>query len=207
MPKSSNSPSTSHIKDIITASPLPDLIYFDTSFIFTVLVKEMRYHRESLKFIERLTKKQPAVVMSQLVRSELWNGILTLNIKDKYGKSVHVEQVLKHDPTIVDQFYPDVARVDQDFSDLMQRFTDWVEFDINETIIKKAFTVIKDYRLRTNDAIHIATMLEWGIIDICAFDWAIEDIESLNIWTYAGIGRLRKRSTVRQRYAARKTVK
>ncbi len=200
--RSSNSP----LKEF-SDSPIPDVIYFDTSFIVPTLIKGVKYHQPCNAFINRLTKSQPIIVMSQLVRSELWNAVLTIKMRDKFGKRrVDIDDELKKDPSLIDQVYPDIARIDQDFFDLMQRFVYWSMEDVTDLINKNAISLIKKYRLKSYDAIHIATMNALEVKDIAVFDWAIEDIQDLNIWTTGGATRYKKRQIVRNKVAKRTVV-
>ena len=187
-------------------SPLPEVIYFDTSFVFACLVKNIKYNAECLKFIERLAKVQPIIVMSQLVRSELFNAILNLKMRDRFKGRVFVDQEIRKDPTLIDQFYPDITRIDQDFVDLMQRFTYWSLEPVTQDIIDKSLTLIKTYRLKSNDAIHIASMVSLDIKDIAVFDWAIEDISDINVWTHEGLKRYKDRHKEWEKIGKRKIV-
>jgi predicted nucleic acid-binding protein len=197
----------SHLRSL-DDSPLPEVIYFDTSFLCRVFVKNVPYHNEAVNFIHRLetAPKQPVVVMSQILRSELWNGLTNTLINQmfrakKKGRSrVNVDEKLQNDPRLIDQIYPDVVRIDQDLKDLMQRFKEWWLQDLNQDIIDSALLKMKAHRLRSSDAIHIATMEYWNITDIAAFDWAIEEIATLNVWTHKGTQRLKDRLKMRQKY-------
>ena len=53
------------------------------------------------------------------------------------------------------------------------------------------------YRLGSYDALHIATMEDWGIKNLAVFDQGIEDLPryraETNIWTVNGWERYKKR--------------
>jgi len=172
---------------------LPEIIYFDTSFILEVLIKGQRYHQECKDFIRRLEEKQPIIVFSDLLKPELWCGTISVCIRNSFKGDVNVREMINRRPKLVKGYYNKIIRIQKDFSDLLQRFKDWTSIPINDKILDKAQHLMLKYCLGSYDAIHIATMEEWEIKDIAVFDQHIENIPNIKIWSVDAVSRYIKR--------------
>lgn len=165
-------------------TPLPEIIYFDTSFIINTLIKGQPYYEECKNFIIKLTDKQPIIVFSSLLKPEFWSAITKIHIRNMFGKKRSPNSIIKKDPGIIKHLYSKVQRVEDDFSDLLQRFKHWIMVELNEKILKQA----------------MITMKEWKIEDITVFDWGIEDLsfhtDKFKIWTMDGETRYKKRHSI-----------
>lgn len=174
-------------------SNLPDIIYFDTSFVIETLIKGQRYHQQCKDFIKRLSEKQPIIIFSDLLKPELWCGAISVCIRNYYKGDVDIRQKINERPKLIKHYHNKAVRIQKDFFDLLQRFKNWASVEIKENILNKALSLMKEYSLPSYDAIHIATMEEWDITDIAVFDQHIENIPSIKIWSVNGVERYIKR--------------
>ena len=186
-----------HLKKF-TNIPLPEIIYFDTSFVIKVLIDGQSHFIQCREFIELLKKKQPIVVFSNLLRMELWHTRLIIVFQNlEKEKHINFANCLKKYPNAPRRFYSEISGVNKLFNELLQNFKNWAEIPVEDKIINLALELIHKYNLDSYDAVHIATMLNWGIKDIVVFDQHIEDITDLNIWTNSGLKRYRKRHNLK----------
>ncbi len=180
-----------------TDSPLPEVIYFDTSFVIRTLVDGESHSNQCREFIKRLKEKQLSIVFSNFLRAELWHARL-FTIFKQFEKKKHINfsnccKKYQKKLNTTKNFYSEIKKINERFNELLQNFEEWVESPMENKIIKLALDIKGKYNLHSYDAIHIATMLDWGIKDIVTFDGHIEDITDLNIWTNDGIRRYKRR--------------
>ena len=186
-----------HLKKF-TNIPLPEIIYFDTSFVIKVLIDGQSHFIQCREFIELLKKKQPIVVFSNLLRMELWHTRLIIVFQNlEKERHINFANCLKKYPNAPREFYSEISGVNKLFNELLQNFKNWAEIPVEDKIINLALELIHKYNLDSYDAVHIATMLNWGIKDIVVFDQHIEDITDLNIWTNSGLKRYKKRHNLK----------
>jgi len=173
--------------------PIPAILYVDTSFVVDALIKGQRFHTKSLAFIDTLAKdpkNQPILIFSDLLEVELRCAIISNCIRNDFGKSANVKDILAKDPNLIPKYYSVVEDAKKQLEGILQRFTHWASVRITEEIIEKAGVLMVQYRLGSYDAIHIATMEKWDINDIVVYDGGIEDLPkyktSCIIWTRKG---------------------
>ena len=186
-----------HLKTFVNPE-LPETIYFDSSFVVKTLVEGLPYHQECMDFVRRLEEKQPIVVVSKISRPELWCAAIRICIRNLFRakdekKAVDIDKVLYDYPDLIKRFHKQTVQIQNDFDNLLQRFTFRVIEDVKDEILNKAQALMQKYNLGSYDAIHIATIDHWKMKDIAAFDHVIEDITDLNIWTCGGAKRHRSR--------------
>jgi predicted nucleic acid-binding protein len=174
--------------------PLPEVIYFDTSFVIKCLVDGESHFTQCRKFLKRLKEEQPIVVFSTFLRAELWNTRLVIIFQDlEKMKHIDFNECRRKYPTACIDYYSQISEINKLFDELLQSFKEWVESPVNDKIMNIALVLMKKYNLLSYDSIHIATMLDWGIKDIAVFDKHIEDIIDLTIWTDGGLRRYKER--------------
>jgi|GEM_PF-1421937 len=185
---------------------LPPIIYVDTSFIVESLIKGQRHQEVAMDFIDALAKAkdQPIVIFSELLKSEMRCAVISICLRNEFGGRVKIGDRLFENPDYIKKYYVKAEAAEVKLYEIMQRFKHWTSVPIDEKITQRAGKIMPKYRLGSLDAIHIATMEEWGINDIVVFDWGIEELPryraNINIWTVNGWARhqkrLKKRSTI-----------
>ncbi len=190
-----------------TDKPFPPILYVDTSFIVEALISGQPYHEASLRFIEALSenpKEQPILIFSDLLRIELKCAVIKVCIRNDYGKDKRIDKILKREPDLFKKYYSTVLEVERQLDGVLARFVERTYVPISENIIIKAGMIMSDYRLGSADAIHIATMEEWGIQDIVTYDWGIVDLPKYKpgcrVWTKRGLGKYKRREKERALY-------
>jgi len=183
---------------------LPPILYFDTSFIVNALVAGEFFHTECVDFIGRLAnlklKEQPYIVFSELLKTELRCAILSICIRNRFGKDTNIFDRIRANPELLKEFNSSAELAEKCLLGIMQRFTNWACMPINDKINERASKLVGSYRLGSYDAIHIATMEDWGVKDIVAFDWGIDELPkyaSCFIWTCGEEGRKQKSLKIR----------
>lgn len=179
----------SYFRNLSTDS-FPPILYFDTSFLVRVLVQGEGFHSECVSFINRLAlldyKEQPYIVFSELLKTELRCAIISICIRDRFGKDIKVSDRIRVNPELLREFLPIADFAEECLLGIMRRFTNWACIPLNDKINEKSRDLIGKYRLGSYDAIHIATMEDWGIKDIVAFDWGIDELPNYTscfVWT------------------------
>lgn len=182
-----------HLKKF-TDTPLPEVIYFDTSFVIKCLISGQNHSFHCRRFLKRLIENQSIVVFSNLLRAELWNARLVIVFQDlEKTKYIKFNECCRKYPAASRDYFSEFSGINKLFDELLQNFKEWVQSSVNDKVTDTALSLMKKYNLLSYDAIHIATMLDWGIRDIVAFDSHIEDITELNIWTNGGLRRYKER--------------
>ena len=169
---------------------LPPILYFDTSFIIQAIVDGQEYHSESKAFIERLAnlppEEQPYIVFSDFLKTELRCAIISICIKNRFGRDAKVLEQIRVNPDLLKEFYPKAELAEKALSGIMRRFTNWASIPLTEKINENSSLLMKKYRLASYDAIHVATMEDYDIKDIVAFDWGIDELPrytKYSVWT------------------------
>lgn len=189
----------------LKADQLPPILYFDSSFIVNALVAGEFFHAECFDFIDRLAKlspeEQPVIVFSELLKTELRCAIISICIRKRFGKETKTLDRIRANPELLKEFNPSAEHAEKCLLGIMRRFTHWSCMPINEKINDKASKLMGSYRLGSYDAIHVATMEVWGIKDIVAFDWGIDELPkymSCFVWTFGQEGRKHKSLEMRE---------
>jgi predicted nucleic acid-binding protein len=178
---------------------IPPSLYFDTSFIVSALIEGEKYHKKTVSFIDSLAcaKQQPVIVFSELLHTELRCAVIAICIRNKFGKDTKINKIIFNDPDIIKRYYPQVKEAEEGLNGILQRFVNWISVPVTEKITAKAGEVMPAFRLGSQDAVHVATMLDWDIINIAAYDWGIEELPrykgGVHIWTVNGAARYEKR--------------
>ena len=178
-------------------SSLPEVIYWDTSFVINVLFKNQPYHKESVEFIKRLESTQPVVAVSEFIRPELWCATISVCIRNAYGKGTKPHDKIKLNPFLVRHYHHFAPKIYKDFLDLLQRFTHRLIIPLDSNVLDLSLQMMGKFSLGSYDAIHMATMIDWKIKDIVCFDWGMENTpylhKAFNIWTVDGYKRFQGR--------------
>lgn len=189
-----------HIKDFDKDPLESELIYWDTNFAVKLLVENQSYSSQCISFLKRLKKRQPVIIFSELLLIELWTALLKIKLQNiENTKSIDLRKICRKRPNIIANLSPKIEGDLRKFKGILSNFTDWLAIPVSRNIINKAFKISKEYNLISYDAIHISTMLYndiYPIKNIVTFDWQIEDITDINVWTKNGIRKYCERHNI-----------
>ncbi|MEW6040917.1 MAG: type II toxin-antitoxin system VapC family toxin [Elusimicrobiota bacterium] len=179
---------------------IPESIYFDTSFVVNVMVKESPYYLQCKEFISKLLNKQSIIIFSSILLPELWCAVVSICIRNQYEEKVKVREAIHKKPKLIRHYFSKAEKIEKDFRKVLTQFENWIMVPVNEKIISKANLIMPKYCLPSMDAIHIATAEEWAVRDIVAIDRDLEDLPlyetKYNIWTVNGWDRFKKRHQI-----------
>jgi predicted nucleic acid-binding protein len=196
----------------LTAEPVPEVIYIDTSFWITLLVKDKRYNKQAIEFMERLEKADTMVITSTITIVELRCAILCIYVKNHIAsvkqtpyEKIKATEEIKKDPELINKFYPEIENAEKVFFAIWNRFKNRLFIPL-ENVMPSSGKIMGKYRLASYDAVHIASMeYVGGVKDIAVIDKDIEDLPRYKgecyIWTVGGWDKYKKRHLSRLRYS------
>ena len=189
-----------HIKDFDKDPLESELIYWDTNFAAKLLIENQSYHPQCKAFLRRLKKRQPIIIFSELLFLELWHALLIIELQNTENtEDINIRRICKKRPGIVRNLAPRIEKHMGEFKKILGNFTDWLAIPIREHIRKEALRLSEKYNITSYDATHISTMLFndiYPIKNIVTFDWQLEDIADLNVWTKNGVRRYCERHNI-----------
>ena len=189
---------------------IPPILYLDTSFVVEALVEGQQYHERSRQFISDLAKdsdNQPILIFSDLLIIELKCAVISICIRNEYGRSAKLHKKIKEKPDLVSKYYSNVIEVEKQWADTLCNFKNWASISITKNIIERAGEIMPLYRLGSMDAIHIATMEAWDIKDVASLDWGFGDLPrykpNCRVWSCDGWKKYTIRKEARKRIAVK----
>ncbi|MGH2534127.1 MAG: type II toxin-antitoxin system VapC family toxin [Thermomicrobiales bacterium] len=151
--------------------PLPLQVYLDTSIIFAAMFRESENWAAGSAFCRRLVEEGCQVYFSQIVRLELSEAIrklATIPGRTPYelGRQFQLDQ-WEQSIFIRRRWFQFGV---EEFELLLARFAQVNELPFDQAIWLKSITVMTDERLRSHDAIHVATAREYRVPCIATTD-------------------------------------
>jgi predicted nucleic acid-binding protein len=138
--------------------PIPPRVYLDTSLIFAAIFRHSLNWAASDEFCRRLAERRSQVYFSQTVRLELSEAIRKLatmpgrtppGIRDEFS----LDQ-WEHSVFVRRRWFEFGVR---QFDALVASFAEVFEVPFDSTIWLSSVAVMTDERLRSHDAVHVAT--------------------------------------------------
>jgi predicted nucleic acid-binding protein len=145
-------------------------VFLDTSVLVTALESSIPNYQASATFCQQLVEQGSRVVISQVVRIEFAQAWFRLPA-NPYLKPETVRQyrlgAWDRNATVREAWLTfGLASLDQ----LLSRFADLIEVPLNQPIIAAVVPLMARYRLRSLDAVHVATAISTGIVDVASVD-------------------------------------
>jgi len=167
---------------------LPEAIYWDTSFALDAILrpsasshwKSRSRHQEAVELVKRLEAARCRVFYSPLLFSEFWDVILKIELKTKYGDDY--QDKLDADPTIIQEHAIRISEAAGQLSELLARFPSRFQVNPTKDVYAKALALMREYPLRSVDALHIASGLHASVLDFAACDKHFEVVDGIVIW-------------------------
>jgi len=156
---------------------LPEVIYWDSSFIVNFCVSGVKHHSACAGFVRRLEEENILSIVSNLALDEVWYALLRVNLINDFEQKWH--EKLRNEPEIIDKYVPILRRATADI--LMLPTVIVVETPTEATL--NALDFIERYHLLPRDAIHLSTALSLGVHNIVTTDLDFIRIGGINVYT------------------------
>lgn len=163
--------------------PVPSDIYLDTSLVIAAIVRGSDHSLQSTEFCDRLIARGSRVYFSQILRLELSEAIRRLAASpDRLPPDIrHAHQLEAWDTNLlVRQSWMDFGV--QQFEALVDRFAEAFELPFRLRTWQRSIDVIVDHRLRSLDALHVATAREYRLRHLATTDGDFKRVADLRVW-------------------------
>ncbi len=156
---------------------LPEVIYWDTSFVLNFSIEGARYSEKCANFSRRLQRENIPSIISNLALDEIWYGLLRANLINDFSDKWLDK--LRGDSTIINKYAPLLKNATRD----LVLLPNVVFVEVRTEMTFKALDFIEKYSLLPRDAIHLATMLSLGIKNIVTTDVDFTKVDGINVYT------------------------
>lgn len=166
-------------------TPVPHQVYLDTSLVTAAIIAGIPHSVASAEFCRRLAVEGRPVFFSQILRLEITQAFMNLvnrpgqlpaDIQEEFGLAAWNENFLVREGWL--RFC--IAQLE----DFLGQFEEVFELPFTPSIWRRSVGIMALDRLRSHDAIHVATAREYGIISFVTGDdhfLRISDLEVLLI--------------------------
>lgn len=163
-------------------SEFPPLhLYFDTDFILNYLIPTQPHHSRVVPFLQAV---QSAGITTAYVSSLNWLEFGHVVRRESFRNDLPSEWQqtyrLSHwrDPQVQRTFLDALCRMFEEFLDAFG----WSEVSVTPTVRRSALALMPQYNLDSHDAVHVASCIEAGVLDIASFDAAFRRVDGLFVW-------------------------
>jgi predicted nucleic acid-binding protein len=156
---------------------LPEVMYWDSSFIINFCVDGVKYHSACAGFAQRLKEENILSIISNLTLDEVWYALLRVNLNNDYEDNWR--EMLRHEPELIVKYLPILRRATADL--LMLPNLILVETPTEATL--KALDTIERYHLLPRDAIHLTTAISLGVHTIVTTNLDFTRVDGATIYT------------------------
>jgi predicted nucleic acid-binding protein len=165
-------------------TPLPDLIYLDTSFIYEVYGDnpDNKHADDCYNFTNRLVANDKIMVVSHLTYEEL-EHVITKGIYTKYGNRMSKRwDILKKE---TDRYMPEVMTEIERVTNVLMNNPNIIDLDVKMDMefLKTRQGVIKKCSLLSRDASHVVAAHQFSINSIATVDYDFHAVPGFNIFT------------------------
>ncbi|MDO8615485.1 MAG: type II toxin-antitoxin system VapC family toxin [Dehalococcoidia bacterium] len=151
---------------------LPELLFFDTSFILAVVFVHEVHHEPSVEFLARLKSAAALVVVSPVLRLEYFNGWRRAMVEGVVGRSRGADESERRRLFGMAQGVLD---------DMLAHFR-VREVRLTESVQDRTVELMKKHNLQSLDAVNVAAALEIGCRDIVSLDDDFRRVEGVRLW-------------------------
>ena len=164
------------------AGSAPAAIYLDTSVVVASTIDGIAGSEACAAFCDRLVDASSHVFFSQILRLELSQVLARLPKDNQVPLAVRHAYRLDRWDSRVDVRTRWLTDAAQRFEDLLARFADLSEIAFDPTIWRASLDVMAHFRLRSHDAVHIATARAAGVRDFATLDDDFRRVPDLRVW-------------------------
>ena len=165
------------MKNSLNDLPVGNVVYVDSNIFIYDTTGHPKYALSCSKFLDRVEFGGITGITSILTINETVHKLSIIELSSKMKeRPVSIIRLIKEDPSLLDT-------LDNPFivaEAIVAMNLEIVSF--SDLIFAKALRFMKQHRLMSNDAVHLATMKRYGITNIATNDRDFERIEWLKVW-------------------------
>ena len=165
------------MKNFLNDLPVGNVVYVDSNIFIYDTTEHPKYSLPCSNFLDRVESGGITGITSILTVNETIHKLSIIELSSKMKeRPVSIIRMVKKDPSLLDALdIPYIAA-----EDIMDMNLEIVSF--SNLIFEKALRFMKQHRLMSNDAVHLATMKRYGITNIATNDGDFERVRGLNVW-------------------------
>jgi predicted nucleic acid-binding protein len=163
---------------------LPSRIYLDTSIVVAAMIAGVAHSGPSRVFCGRLATSGSHVYFSQLLLLEIAEAVKNLAVRRPAQLTPNVRQRYRLDHWDTDQQVRQrwMAFGIRQFVAFLDQFAQVTELPLDEPIWRRSIRLMTQYRLRSYDALHLATARHFRLRHFATVDRWFADVRSPRIW-------------------------
>ena len=161
--------------------PEPTSVYLDTSVVSAASIAAIPHHGACHRFLAELIESEARVVFSQILRlefSQVWFRLPKSPYLDAEMVRTFRLRAWDRRPAVREQWMAEGATR---FTALTTRFHESVEVPFDLPIWSLANELMAHHRLRSHDAVHAATALRSGVLDLASVDADFRRVPNLRL--------------------------
>lgn len=165
------------MKNFLNDLPVGNVVYVDSNIFIYDTTEHPKYSLPCSNFLDRVESGGITGITSILTVNETIHKLSIIELSSKMKeRPVSIIRMVKKDPSLLDALdIPYIAA-----EDIMDMNLEIVSF--SNLIFEKALRFMKQHRLMSNDAVHLATMQRYGITNIATNDGDFERVGGLKVW-------------------------
>jgi len=166
--------------------PLPAAVVFDSDFVINVLHENEEFHGECTEFAYRLFDNDVAVLYSNLLRVDFWQGWRRAVNARGLPPEVASQPMLMTDPAAErERWY----RHGDEYLKTLLSLYDRYEVRIGPRLLDRALRLMARYNLKSHDACVAAAAFHTEVADVVSLDKDFLRAEGLHVWNNGIPGR------------------
>ena len=165
------------MKNFLNDLPVGNVVYVDSNIFIYDTTEHPKYALPCSNFLDRVESGGITGITSILTINETIHKLSIIELSSKMKeRPVSIIRMIKKDPSLLDTLdIPYIAA-----EDILDMNLEIVSF--SDLIFEKALKFMKQHRLMSNDAVHLATMQRYGITNIATNDGDFERVRGLKVW-------------------------
>ncbi|MGI8552608.1 MAG: type II toxin-antitoxin system VapC family toxin [Dehalococcoidia bacterium] len=174
-------PATERLVTFAPGELPPQRLYLDNDILVSYLFNGQPRHQAASGFLQSVLQHGlTTLYLSSLV----WSEFLHTARRENFRKSLvpgtfNPDIVIRwHDPSVREEYVDSCMNA---LESLLQHFN-WIEIPLGPEVRTSAYRLTVQYNLQPDDAIHIASALRPGVVDIASFDRAFRRVDGLYLW-------------------------
>ncbi|HEY7060014.1 MAG TPA: type II toxin-antitoxin system VapC family toxin [Chloroflexota bacterium] len=163
---------------------MPARIYLDTSIVVAAMIGGVAHSAPSCEFCQRLAVAGSQIYYSQLLPLEVVEAIKNLVVRRPAQLPEHLRRRYRLDDWESDRVVRQrwLAFGIRQFDAFLDQFDRVVELPLHETIWRRSIRLMSQYKLRSYDAVHLATAKEHNLRHFATVDRWFAAVTSPRIW-------------------------
>jgi predicted nucleic acid-binding protein len=161
--------------------PVPEHLYVDTDIFVNYLIGTQPNHARCRTFLERIQQEaRTTLYVSSLSWLELAHVFTRPSFRDELAEDLQRRYRLgRWERTDIRRAYLD--GLIGAFDETLAQYA-WVEVPITPIVRRLAVRYMAEYRLGSQDAVHLASAAHVSVADFASFDAGYRRVDDLDLW-------------------------